>query len=343
MKKIRTIAIVLSTVLAGSAEGQEIRLFPAAVCTDETVRLGQVASLTALDPATATIVVLSLPEAGTSGRLTVAEVQNALRQAGVNPVPIAFSGAAHCAVRRVANARPPAPGPGGDPPAAAPPPEPTATPPANKVTLGQAVLKQLANELGAPTEAITVTFDGSSARTAAMTPTGEIAITSTNRNRLGRRRWRADFSIKGRKLRRYLSARVALRRELAVAKRALLVGEVVGPDDVELVRRDDNGSATVMTDLAAVVGQQVRRAVRLGEPIRPENLTAPVLVKRGQTAWVRCGPVRLPAKALSKGIKGDRVEFENPRSNRRFWAVITGPGTAEMALTPALPQQESKG
>jgi len=355
----RIIAIMLAVVLAGSAAGQEIRLRPAAASAEAAVRLDQVASLSGLDAAAAAIVVLTLPEAGVTRRVTIVDVQNALRRAGVNPIPIAFRGAAHCAVRRATTARPTAPGSARRPPPAATGvpavpgmpavsaepglPGTPKTPAAVTATLGRAVLAQLAGELGARDEDITVQFSRSSARTAAMAPGAEVAITSTDRNRLGRRRWRADYSINGRKYRRYLSATVTRQREMVIAERALIVGEIVAAGDVKLLRRADDGSAAAMTDLDAVVGQRVRRWVRRGQPVRPGDLAAPILVKRGQTAWVRCGPVKLPAKALGKGTKGDRVEFENPRNGKRFWAAITGPGTAEMALSPPATPQELKG
>jgi flagella basal body P-ring formation protein FlgA len=322
---------------AGRAADPEIRLLPAARVSAEQVRLSDVATVSGLEESVAGLVVLTLGEGGAVAGLSLDQVQTALRQAGVNPVPIAFGGAASCAVKRAAEpARPSQPV--AQAPTEAVPVEPDAVKAPEQAagrTIRQAILAQLADELGVLPAEIVLTFIPQAEADAGSAAGGLVGITSGDRSRLGRRRWRVDYTKGGQKFQRYLIGEVKLRRPAVVAARLLTAGQAITAEDVKLEVRDAAAEDGRMTDPASVVGQQARRPIAANQTISACDLAAPVLVKRGQTAQVTCGPVRLQARALGQGGPGDAVEFENPKSGGKFWAVMIGPALAEVKLALA--------
>jgi len=331
-------ALLLASVPAAGAMGQAIRLRPDVRISGDEVRLGDVARVTGLPTAARQVIVLTLTDAEGAGQVDLGQVESALRRAGINPVPIRFSGAARCTVRR------------GSPRLTAPPPSPVVaqpvatperpTPPAvddgqPAGTIGERIGRQLAAQLGIDQKAVTVKFSLASLATVSMTAGADASIISTDRRPLGRRRWRVECTIEGHPQRRYVSATVSVRRKVVTAARPLAAGETIGPADVQLAEYDDDGSIDVMTDPELAMGQQVKRIIQAGAAVSSANLISPVLVKRGQNVWVQCGPVRLAVRAMASGRKGDSVALENVQSKRRFWAVVTGPGQAEVAVSPS--------
>ena len=340
------ICILLGCQLAAGAVAPQVRLRAAARAPGLQIRLCDVADVGGLDQAVGQVVVLTMSRQRPARRLTLSQVQDALRQAGVNPVPIRFCGSAWCDVAVPAEATPVAKADDapGDVTVGSPPPQQpgpahaapgTSTQPAAGRTIADRIVDQLAEQLGTDRGNIVLTFKSAHAAVAGSSQRDIVGVTSTDRRCVGRRRWRVVYASQTRKPARYLIGEVLVRRKVVVASRQLRAGETIGPGDVEAVVRPDSGDAGPMTDLAAVVGQKTRRRIRASRVIKASDLTKPQLVRRGHTAWVRCGPVKVSAKALSGGREGEQVQFENLRSRRRFWAVVTGPGTAEVAPVAA--------
>ena len=337
MKPTTYIAICMAATMApGAAAGQEVRLRPKARISAEQIRLADVADVRGLGIPAREAVVLCLSPDRTAGEVTLADVRSALRKAGVNTVPICFAGASRCAVRR---RLPPEAGvPARVPPETAPrgaAPPPAAEPAGLRRTIGWRIRRQAADQLGVEIDGVVVTFKRANAEVAGERPESVIGLTSRDTHGLGRRRWRVIYVKDGRKRHHYLSGEVSLRRAVVVATRSLAARQEIGPDDVKKVVCSDAGADDLMTDLVAVVGQRTTRRIRAGRPIAAKDLTAPLLVRRGQETRVTCGVVRISAKALSKGKAGDLVQFENLDSGKRFWAVVAGPGRARLRLAPA--------
>lgn len=325
-------------ILTAPAAGQTVRLRTVATVGDEAVRLADVAELTGV-AASAGQVELARLSAAAGTTVEVRQVQAALLAAGVNVAPIRFAGASRCEVRRVASARPAAPVEKVESPA--PPSAPVesiaATQPAEPpaMTLGDRVRQALAEQLGVAVEAVTVEFDRASSRAAALEVEGDVSITSTDRACLGRRHWRADTVIGNRKYRHYLNGTASVCRPTVVLVRDLPAGQTIAVADVRLEDRADDGSADVMGSLELVIGQQTERSLRAGQAVSTDDLSRPVLIGRNQMAVVtsRVGglSVQLRAKALSAGRRGELVQFERGDDRSALWAVVTGPGRAEVA------------
>ena len=337
--------LLLAALPAAAAMGQTVRLRSDVRVAADEVRLSDVAFVTDLPPAAWDVVLLKLTDVEPSGRVDLGRVALALRRIGINPVPVRFSGAARCTVRR---GMPRSPALQPLPPRVAAEPVPVPQQPISPIvagekpaaTIGERIRRQLAGRLKVPDRDVTVEFSLASLSTIGMAASDETSILSTDPRPLGRRRWRVECIVEGQPQRRYVSAKVLVRREVVTATRALTNGETIRAADVHLAEYADAGKIDVMTDPKVVIGKQVRRAILAGAVVSPASLTSPVLVKRGQNVWVQCGPVRLAVRALDSGRRGDRVALENRQSKLRFWAVVTGPGQAEVAASHSPSRQE---
>jgi len=88
----------------------------------------------------------------------------------------------------------------------------------------------------------------------------------------------------------------------------------------------------VVTAPGQLAGKQTRRVLRAGEPVRLEDVRAPILVTKGSMVTVTfvAPGIALTAtgKAMSEGGLGDSVTVLNPVSYRQIIATVTGPGMA---------------
>ncbi len=323
--------IILSLLLpaTATAAAPAVRLRAEARVGGGEVRLADVAVLADLPGAAGEVVVGRLDGDRPSGQVSLADVQAALRRAGINPVPIRFCGAARCTLRRggPSPALPTAPRPRPDSPSDAPAPA-AAQPP----TLTERIVAELAAALQVEPETLTVTFPDRLASVLTQRPSGEVTLASNDRRRLGRRRWVITFTTAaGRQRRCHVSAEVTVARRAVVAARTLERGAIVGPDDVRVATIDDDGSEAWMIDPEGVIGQRVRRDIPAAAAVAASDLEQPILVRRGQMLDVRCGPVSLKAIALDQGRAGEWIEVENPRSERTFRAVVTAATEATVA------------
>lgn len=361
----KCILVLLAAVLAAAPAGaQEIRLRPQATADGPAVVLADVAELRNLPDRVSRIQIARLDNAQAVA-ITVSQIQTALRHEGVNVASVSFSGAARCSIHRGADV------PAEVAPLAGAPAAPMAAPvpavadgkssgmpaseaqagatgekmaagtavgatPAGTVA-GQKIREQLLEQLGAGPEELTLTFAPANKQMAQTSLPGPVSVTSVDRNLLGRRTWRVDYEQSGRAFcQRYITGIVQVRRPAVVTRRALPAGSVIAAADVEIVTREDDGRQDRMNSLEVVVGQQVRRALTAGQVIAAGDLKSPILVIRGQLAWVQAGPVQVRARALNQGAEGQTVEFENVQSKGRLWAQVTGPGTAQVAPAAAV-------
>ncbi len=140
--------------------------------------------------------------------------------------------------------------------------------------------------------------------------------------------WRQDFVVRAR-----VSALVA------VAGAPLKSGEPITDDQVALERRDVTlvGDAIGAPDLA--VGQSSRRNLRAGEILRAGQLSAPLLVKRGDpvqmVARIEGVEVSMAGESLDAGARGAVVRVRNSGSGQVVRMRVAGAGTVEPLDLPA--------
>ena len=123
--------------------------------------------------------------------------------------------------------------------------------------------------------------------------------------------------------------------EVPVPARTLRPGQVIGDNDVEWVAiRSTELRANFITDAGNLVGQEPRRTLRAGVPVRNVDVQRPVAVaKNGAVTIVYQTPaVTLTAtgRALQQGSEGDSVRVMNIQTQAVLDAVVTGTNRVEV-------------
>lgn len=128
-----------------------------------------------------------------------------------------------------------------------------------------------------------------------------------------------------------VSGRAIATQTVLVAQRRLAAGEVVGPQDVRVIRipasRLRPGSAE-RPDQA--VGQALRRPVSPGQPLLLAQLGQPLVVERGSMVTMQYEvpglSVTAQGRAMENGGRGSIVPVMNLGSRIVVEARVTGPG-----------------
>ena len=140
---------------------------------------------------------------------------------------------------------------------------------------------------------------------------------------------------------------------VVVAKRAIAVGEILRPVDLEMksISKKPSQTASAATTPEAVIGKEVTRAVAAGQPIDIRALRKQILVQRGEeivvTAKAAGVRVQTSVTALADGSLGDLVPVQNWEKKREtFSAVVTGVRQAEIfargpSVTKSSPSTQS--
>lgn len=117
--------------------------------------------------------------------------------------------------------------------------------------------------------------------------------------------------------------------EVPVLNRRLRNGDVIGANDIEFIRmRADNVPASAILDPEKLIGQTPRRVLDAMETVLPDNISAPLAVKKGEyvTLFLTQGGLHLTAsgKALENGATGDTVRVVNTSSSRIIEGEVVG-------------------
>lgn len=126
----------------------------------------------------------------------------------------------------------------------------------------------------------------------------------------------------------------AARAQTVVASHTLRAHWRIGPADVVLSAKAAPGA---ITRLSAVIGQETRVVIYAGQPIRPDIIGPPALVRRNglvRLHFRRGGlSIRAEGRALDRGGVGDWVRVMNTVSHntvtgrvRPDGSVAVGPG-----------------
>jgi flagella basal body P-ring formation protein FlgA len=125
--------------------------------------------------------------------------------------------------------------------------------------------------------------------------------------------------------------RVETTATLVVARRALLPGTLISPDDIKTEARRIAGFADCCAaDPAALLGQKVRRPVPADAPVPLDSVEAAPLVRRGQIVTVVAGApgfeVRSSGIAMADAKEGDPVRVRHSTSLRVIQARADSKG-----------------
>lgn len=127
-------------------------------------------------------------------------------------------------------------------------------------------------------------------------------------------------------------AQVALPPMVVVAKRPLRRDEVITEDILDyapMSKRDGDDPSQYYSDIAELVGKQLRRSVSTGLPVSREYVGSPTVIQRNEMVEVESASgaivVRTMARSLTSGAVGDLIDVELIPSKHRVLAAVVGP------------------
>ncbi len=135
----------------------------------------------------------------------------------------------------------------------------------------------------------------------------------------------------------YVPVTVSVMGEVVVATRDLLRGQMISASDIRLEERDlSRLHSGYLSTLDLAVGKRVKRTVRQGAIVKPVQIAAPTLIKKGAEVTIKASSERInvttKGKALSSGGIGERSRVRNLRSNKVVEATVVNSGTVQVDL-----------
>ena len=132
-----------------------------------------------------------------------------------------------------------------------------------------------------------------------------------------------------------VTVQVETEAEVVVARRSLPIGTVLKDDEMTIIRRRLSGTIDCCaTDIAAMVGQRVRRPIAADAVITLDSIEAPPLVRRGEIVSVIADAagfeVRSMGTALADARKGDPVRIRHSTSLRIIQARADSRGVVRV-------------
>ena len=139
-----------------------------------------------------------------------------------------------------------------------------------------------------------------------------------------------------------VTGRVQEMVDLPVAKRRLMPGDVIAPEDLQWIRLHSAlGRGDVVRLPAQAVGQALKHAVPPNQPIPLADLGRPVVVNKGtaMTLTLESPGLQLTAQGVATGPGGigEHIRVLNPLSRMTVEAEITAPGQARVVPGTAQP------
>ena len=135
----------------------------------------------------------------------------------------------------------------------------------------------------------------------------------------------------------YVPVTVSVMGEVVVATRDLMRGQMISASDIELAERDlTQLHSGYLSTLDLAVGKRVKRTIRQGRIVKPIQIAAPTLIKKGAEVTIKASSDRIQittkGKALGSGGIGERIRVRNLRSSKVVEATVVNAGTVQVDL-----------
>lgn len=128
-----------------------------------------------------------------------------------------------------------------------------------------------------------------------------------------------------------VTGRVFRMIEVPVPVDRVLAKDIIGKKNIKWLRmRADRVQGDIIVDPSGLIGQQAKRGLRAGAPVRATDVRAPLLVTRGSLVTITLVRPQMTltsqGKAVSDASYGEVVRVINTRSNTAIDATVVGPG-----------------
>lgn len=212
-------------------------------------------------------------------------------------------------------------------------------------TIERAIHAELAAQFGIPPSSLEVTVNPQieSVLKRAGLDSGSLSIQPIFRAELpiGNRNVEAVLTDgTGKSFTTNVSAKIAVYRDLVIAKQNISRGELLSEDKIEKVRRPVDNSQVRFASFEQAVGKTARSDIQQFALLKTQsvsnaklNTSSQPMVRRKDrlNVVIRKGPISLTltgAVAEENGNPGDYIDLTNPKSKERIRARIVNAGTA---------------
>jgi len=295
-----------STPSAAGEVTAHIMLTPKTEVIHDTILLGQVAVIEALDPRLAaqleSIEISQGLAPGLIRRIDADQIRLRLRQSGVDPVPIRIDGAAAVEVSR-----------------------------ASHVISGAQVENTVMAWLNAH-------VNDPGARIRMVQPCPDVVLPHGNMTMrvepprqaglVGMVQLAVVFDVDGQQVKKsWVTAEVEILADVVVARRALARFEIISAQDVELRSINlANLPPGVIADSAEIIGQRAKKTIFADTPLRSDMVELVPLVKKGDVVQMVAEKAGMRVTALGEvrqsGAKGERIQVMNVDSRKILFAKV---------------------
>ncbi|MFO7831297.1 MAG: flagellar basal body P-ring formation chaperone FlgA [Desulfuromonadaceae bacterium] len=315
--RLRTISIlfgcviVLALVSAPHVYALEVDIAEQATVDNDQITLGDVAELNPPTPQLESVRLGRSPSAGASRDLDRAFIARALRRTGAKPDNVSWKGAEEVKVTRAGQ----------------------------RISTGD-IQATIANYLDKERNLlpdVDIHFEPYSEPEAFVVPKGklQVEVIPGADNLFSSRSLTLIYRVDGRVVNNLnIRGRMSAKAEVVVADSRIRRGHKIQPNDVDLVRSDITDTSEPVFSLTEVVGMELARSVRAGDPIERRHLQAPVVIKR--RAFVKIiaerGPMRIEAtgSATEDGRLGETIRVRNSSSLEEIHAEVIGTNTVKV-------------
>lgn len=142
----------------------------------------------------------------------------------------------------------------------------------------------------------------------------------------------------GRRQKAQVQLVVDAEQKLPVARRRLMSGTVIRPEDIRLQWISvDPGQNRWVDDPGMLAGKTLRRTLLPGQPVSRNQISTEYIIKAGDSVEVLFEEqgikISLRGEARQHGAKGDEIRIYSNETRRKYLGRVIGPGVVKWKKT----------
>ncbi len=122
--------------------------------------------------------------------------------------------------------------------------------------------------------------------------------------------------------------------EVIVAKKSMRRGTVLNGDDIEVIYTDISNIDEPIFAEESIIGKQLKRSVRLGDPLEQKEVEFPPVIKRGEKVVINASSKGLQLTAVGEarqdGRPGEMIRVVNSSSRKELSCLVVAPGEVKV-------------
>jgi len=296
---------------ATHASALEVELAARTSVDADEITLGDVARLTPTTPQLENVRLGRSPSAGDSRDFDRPFIARALQRSGVNPETLSWSGAENITVTRAGQR-------------------------ISSADIQASIADYVARQ-GNVLPDVDIRFEPYTEPEDFVAPKGDlkVEVVPGADNLLNSRSLTLIYRVDGRVVNNMtIRGRMSAKAAVVVANARIRRGNKIQPSDVGMARCDIADISDPVFSLKEVVGMELGRSVRAGDPLDRRHLQTPVVIERGAFVQIIAerGSMRIEATGTARedGRLGETIRIRNSSSLKEIHAEVIGINTVKV-------------